>query len=348
MILFKNREEREVALRFYFLIAVILFTIAVVIFVPGLLGPALLSAVFAYLFSPAVDRIEGRYGIPRWASILFVYVLVGLLIYIIYQQSYMGIAAQYQTLSEELPSISSKILQKIDVWEKKYEASSLFLSDIKLVERLKSYGAQLSMDVMSAIPWLLSSLVYFAILVPFFTFFLLKDGKKIKRLMLNMLPNRYLESGVVLIDNINKQMGGFIQARLLETGVLTLIIYIGLLVLGIKYALLLSLIAGVFNLVPYVGPVIGSIPGVAVAYYFGTEQVFLLTILLYFVAQMIDFLVIIPMMVSQRINVHPALVVVLIIVGNSLMGVLGMVLSVPIFCIIKAVVDAVSSRIKVV
>ena len=164
-----------------------------------------------------------------------------------------------------------------------------------------------------------------------------------------MLPNRYLEAGSALIYNINRQVEGFIQARLLEAGVLGVCVYIGLMFLGLKYVLFLSLFAAVFNLVPYIGPVIGAIPGVAVAYFYkDTNSAIWLTIAVYAIAQLIDVVFVIPVVFTRRINIHPMTVIVLIFVGSGVMGILGMILAVPLYGILKAIFQAISTRIVVV
>ncbi|MEI6080557.1 MAG: AI-2E family transporter, partial [bacterium] len=274
MMIFKNRVEREVVLRFLFLMAVIVFCAMMIFIIPGMLWQALLSIVGAYLFYPLINKMESM-GLARWFSILIVYAVVAGVVVIIYQTSYTGLIAQFENLSAESPKIFSQILQKIKLIEDKYSQSYVFLNDLKAVERMEVYGSQLAGGIVKAVPKLISSFIAFLILVPFYTFFLLKDAKAVKKWILDMLPNRYLETGVKVLFNINHQMQGFIQARLLEAGVLGLVVYIGLLILGVKYSLFLALFAAVMNLVPYLGIVLGAVPGIAVAYFYGDSSTIL-------------------------------------------------------------------------
>lgn len=347
MMFFKNRSEREVALRLFFLIAVVVFCIAVVFSVPVILATVLISAVLTYLFFPLVNKMEAK-GVSRSLSILMIYVIVGGILFLTYKQSYTGLVSEFNTLQKEFPKILQRALEQCRLIEDRYDTTFVFLKDLRAVERIEEYVVNTTQSVLIATPSFLSSLVIFIILVPLFTFFLLRDGKKVKRWVLDMLPNRYLESGVKVLFNINKQMEGFVQARLLETAVLGVIIYVGLMLLGIKYLLFLSLFAAIFNLVPYIGPIIGAVPGIAVAYFYSDNITAVwLTVLVYTVAQFIDAFITIPLVFSKRINIHPMMVIVLIIIGNSLMGIVGMILAVPFFCILKALFDAISSRIIV-
>ena len=163
-----------------------------------------------------------------------------------------------------------------------------------------------------------------------------------------MLPNKYFESGLRLIYDVNKQMGGFIQARLLEAFIVAIIVFIVLFIANIKYAIFLALFAGILNLIPYVGPFIGIIPGLAVAYYYyGIDYHLFITLFAYIFAQAIDIVFIIPMVFSKMINIHPMLVVLLVIIGHDVMGITGMILSVPAFSIIKSILNTVQRRLNV-
>jgi predicted PurR-regulated permease PerM len=347
MMIFKNRAEREVILRFLFLVSMVVLCVVIIFTVPGMLWQALLAIVAAYLFCPLINRMES-WGMARWLSILIVYSVVGAGIFVVYQTSYTGIISQFESLSAETPKIFDQVLLQIKVFEDKYAQSYVFLSDIRVVERLQEYGVQFGQEMVKAAPKLISLFIAFIVLVPLYTFFLLKDAKKVNRWILDMLPNRYLETGVKLLYNINRQMEGFIQARLLEAGVLGIIIYIGFLILGIKYALLLALFAAVMNLVPYLGIILGSVPGIAVAYFYGDSSALVwYTVLVYTIAQLADIVLVIPLVFAKRINIHPMVVIVLLIIGFSVMGIIGMILAVPFFCILKALFNAVSARITV-
>jgi len=348
MVIFKNKTDREVFFRFSFLVALVIVCIIVLLKVPMIMAAVLISIVAAYLMYPLMNRFE-RWGIPKTLGILLTYLVLAGIIFLLYQQSYNGLIGQVENFQSDFPNMASHALEKIKQWEGHYAGRYVFLEDMRLVQRLESYGIGLAQQIFSSIPTFLSSLIAFIILVPFFTFFLLRDAIKVKKWLLDMLPNRYLEAGSALIYKINRQVEGFIQARLLEAGVLGLCIYIGLMFLGLKYVLFLSLFAAVFNLVPYIGPVIGAIPGIAVAYFYADAGLALwLTIAVYALAQLIDVVFIIPVVFSKRINIHPMTVIILIFIGSSLMGILGMILAVPLYGILKAVFQAISTRIVVV
>ncbi len=348
MVIFKNKADREVFFRFSFLVAFVVACIVVILKVPMIMASVLISIVVAYLMHPLMNRFE-RWGLSRTLGVLVSYMVIAGAIFFIYQQSYTGLIGQVENFQSEFPKMASHALEKFKQWEGGYSQRYVFMEDLRLVQRLESYGIGLAQKVFSSIPTFLSSLVVLIILVPFFTFFLLRDAVRIQKWLLDMLPNRYLESGSALIYNINRQVEGFIQARLLEAGVLGICVYIGLMFLGLKYVLFLTLFAAVFNLVPYIGPIIGAMPGVAVAYFYADSgSAMWLTIAVYTIAQLIDVVFIIPIVFSKRINIHPMTVIILIFVGSGLMGILGMIIAVPLYGILKAIFQAISTRIIVV
>jgi putative permease len=348
MVIFKNKADREVFFRFSFLVAFLVVCIVVVLKVPMIMASVLISIVVAYLMYPLMGRFE-RWGISRTLGILIAYIAIAGIIFFISQQSYTGLIGQVENFQLEFPKMASRALEHFKQWEGNYAGRYVFLEDLKLVDRFQSYGIDLAQKVFSSMPTFLSSLIAFIVLVPIFTFFHLRDAVKIRKWLLDMLPNRYLEAGSALIYNINRQVEGFIQARLLEAGVLGVCVYVGLMFLGLKYVLFLSLFAAVFNLVPYVGPIIGALPGVAVAYFYAdTNSAIWLTIAVYVIAQLIDIVFVIPLVFAKRINIHPMTVIILIFVGSSLMGILGMIIAVPLYGILKAIFQAISTRIVVV
>ncbi|MFH1223316.1 MAG: AI-2E family transporter, partial [Pseudomonadota bacterium] len=173
MTFFKNINEREVILRLLFLVAVIVFCVVMMFSIPVILASVLISAVLAYSFSPFVDRMVAK-RIPRWISILIIYFVVGGVLFLMYQRSYVGFAGEFENLQNEFPKISERVLTQLKSWEDNHAGTYVFLKDLKAVERVEEYGVQMTRGILKAMPMFLSSLVVLLLLVPFFTFFLLK------------------------------------------------------------------------------------------------------------------------------------------------------------------------------
>ena len=150
------------------------------------------------------------------------------------------------------------------------------------------------------------------------------------------MPNHIFELTLNLYYQINSQVGQFVRARFLEALIVAVVVWIGLWILDFPFAILLALFAGVTNLIPYIGPIIGAIPAILIAIINGETTFTLLVVCgIYGLAQVIDMFFIIPLVVAKLVNLHPVTVVVAMIVGAQVLGILGMIISIPVASALK-------------
>lgn len=165
---------------------------------------------------------------------------------------------------------------------------------------------------------------------------MLRDGRRASRQLLSMVPNNLFEVALNLSYQINQQLGGFIRAKLLESVMVGSVVWLGLYLVSFPYASILAFFAGLTNLIPYVGPVLGAVPGLVVALVNQEARSSPALIgSIYLLAQIVDMLFIVPLVVAKIVDLHPVTVVIVIIIGSQVMGVLGMIISVPAASIIK-------------
>ena len=159
------------------------------------------------------------------------------------------------------------------------------------------------------------------------------------KLLFSLVPNNFFELFSNLRYQINDQMGGFIRARILEAGIVGLIVWIGLSLANFKYAMVLALFASITNLIPYFGPIIGAVPALVIALISGFSlfDIFIVT-LPYLIAQVVDIFLIIPLLVAKIVDLHPISVVIVIIIGAQLLGVLGMIIAIPLASAFKVTI----------
>jgi putative permease len=169
-------------------------------------------------------------------------------------------------------------------------------------------------------------------------FFLLRDSRELRRNFLKITPNTFFERFYFLYYQFLKKLGDYIFAKFIEASIVLIIITSGLLILNIKFAFLLGLIAGITNIIPYVGPFIGAIPAVVfgIAEY-GWGASFGGIVILYLVANTIDLSLVFPLLVSKIVDLHPVLVVLSVILGSQFMGIIGMVISIPMAAALKLI-----------
>src|SRR3990172_1959452 len=161
--------------------------------------------------------------------------------------------------------------------------------------------------------------------VPIFTFFLLKDGQRIKQSLIQFVPNCYFEMTLSLVYKISHQIGSYIRGRLLDAMIVGILCTITLYLLDVRYAFLIGLLAGCANIIPHFGPIVGAIPAIIVALMETGSFTSVLVITISFVAiQLFDHLFISHMIELKNIHMHSIVVLIVIFIGGYLMGALGM------------------------
>jgi putative permease len=328
-------KERKIKL-FFFLITI--FAVGyLTILTQHLFITFLLSLVTFFLLAPLVDFFE-RKGVPRvWAALIpfLVFCLLVTLFLVIFT---IDLGAQLKNIQSNFPRYTDSFnafLQKINTLINQYTGDS---NQIDLVKTATPYLARFSQDVFSEIPNYLSQSLTMLLLVPFIGYFMLLEGRKFVRDILSLVPNNFFETSSNLTHQIGEQIGGYIRARLIEGIMIFIIVWVGLVSIGFPYAFVLGFFAGVVNIIPYLGPLIGMVPAIII--YFSEPQLHPIMswwapVLVYIAAQIIDSVLIVPFIVAKIVDQHPVAVVLSVIVGSQLFGVLGMIISIPIYSVIK-------------
>ncbi|MEW6058117.1 MAG: AI-2E family transporter [Bdellovibrionota bacterium] len=328
-----------------FFLFITLGTLIIVTFTPTLFPSALISTLLFFIFSPLIDALE-RKGISRTQGILAVFTICGVLIA-------MGASAIFPRISREMEAIqqgssrySGEISEKLKLEEKRILDDYPLFRRANLSEKALGWVEKSAQKFWNLAPDLASHLLVALFLVPFLTFIILKDAHEIRRSLLMLVPNRYFETVYSLTSRILQEMGGYVSARILEAFLVASVVAVGCIAFKIPYAFLLAVFAGATNPIPYLGPLLGAIPGIALAILEPTVPRQLFWILaVYFVANIIDMVVIFPLLVAKIVDLHPVAVVIAVILGGQFFGVAGMLLAVPVTSIFKILIQEVYSRI---
>ncbi|MCA1796694.1 MAG: AI-2E family transporter [Geobacteraceae bacterium] len=290
----------------------------------GIFVPLILALATAFVLDPVVSRLE-KYHIPRSRSTLAIFFLILTLLW--FSGSWLVTYTQQMWISlvQDFPRYSSGLIKYVKEAQISWQEQFPFLIQYDLTEKVPTPKSALK----------LGSLL---ILVPIFAFFFIRDGANIRRNLIALAPNRYFEMAHDLSYLISRQTSRFVRGRIIEASIIGMCITAGLSLTDIRYAPLLGLFAGITNLVPYVGPLVGMIPGLTIALIdlgFG-PQFWWIVILYVLISQVIlDNFILIPILISRYANLHPLLVIVAIIMGGKIYGVLGMIIGVPILSACK-------------
>lgn len=334
----KNILPRE-TLRVLSLFIFFAFAFFLLFYIENLLISFVLAFVIYYLLSPIISMCE-RKGLKRGISIFTIYTLNTIIVITAFSIVVPMLIDQLALLEKELPELQTGLLQLVTKVENKLQ--NIFHFEEPLFrDNLRTWMINQTSEYTSLIPKWVSNSLTTLFLTPFLAFFMLRDGSIIKRQLLDLIPNRYFEVSLRLFHEMNEQVGSFIRARIAEAAIVGLVTWIGLLIIGFPYAPLLALFAAITNLIPYIGPIFGAIPAFIIIFInpdilFESMSMNILAIsLVYLTAHIIDAVVIIPVVVAKIVNLHPVTVILVIILGAQLLGVLGMIISIPVASLVK-------------
>jgi predicted PurR-regulated permease PerM len=212
--------------------------------------------------------------------------------------------------------------------------------DFNLSGLIREHGRSFVQTVLGSTTDVLGGVVSgitYLVLVPFVTFFFLREGGNILHSMIEWVPNAYFELVLNLIHQVNGQIGGYIRGQLLAVSVVATLAVVGLSLIQMQYALVIGILAGLANMIPYLGPLIGIFTAGFVALASGGGLALVSKVVIVFLAiQLIDNLFIQPTIIAKSVNLHPLVVLFAVMVGNQLGGgIVGMLLAVPVAGILK-------------
>lgn len=338
---FERRLKREQLIRLISFLGVLVTFFVVILTVENMLISCLLAFVFSYLLNPLVTFME-RKGFNRALAISLVFVAVTGLFTVVVSATFPFISDQVASLRSELPKYIDGTIRLIEETEERLAALSGTLFTIDISDKVETTLLAWTSSLFDDLPRIVTKIFSILLLAPFFSFFLLKDGRTFSKILLMMVPNNIFELVLTLYYQINTQIGQFVRARLLEAALVGLIVWIGLAAIGARYATLLAIFAALTNLIPYIGPFIGAVPALIIALINGEGAVgIFLVMMIYLIAQLVDALLLIPLVVAKIVDLHPITVVIAIIIGAQVMGVLGMLISIPVASAIKVTVTSV-------
>jgi len=310
-----------------------------------LVGYAIVAMIFSYMLDPLVNRMQSA-GLNRTlAIILTLSALIVILIWIstniipIIANQMVQLAGQLKL--QNIEAIAHQIEHQLTV--RFTFLPQGFLSDnlTQMARELFDVGELPS--ALSNIIGIFTNIFSAALIIPFATFFFLKDGTKIRRDILQLVPNKYFETSLSLIDKIETRLGVYFRSVMLQSFIVAFTSWVGLTIVGLNNALSVGIAIGIANSIPYFGPLIGYILSVIVSIIeVGNFSLVLPCLLAILMVQLLDNLVLQPLIFSRSADMHPVAILFIIMIGAETAGILGMLIAIPIATIIKITINQVS------
>ena len=359
----KSREDKLLAFiggKFiiYILLIVILLGIAIYLYteisyiftpintiISSIITPIIVAYVFYYMLNPLVNFFSKK--ISRFsASLLAIFVgIITVLIVIIGVVPI--IVEQTQNLITALPRYIEIVKGYLEEYSDnayvqvvvEYVNTNLNVS--KISERLISIATSIAQGVVSSI----SSTASVLVTMPFVLFFLLKDASQFNKFVISLLPKKFEKSVAETIDEIDDKVGSYIQGQMLVSLCIGVMLFIGYNVIGLHYAFSLATIAAFLSIVPYLGPAIAITPAMLVAA--STSWVMVVKMLVVWgIVQFLEGNIISPNIMGRSMNMHPLTVIFVILIGVNISGVVGAILGIPVYSILKVLISKLLLSIK--
>lgn len=321
------------------------------------LAPLTIAVLLALLMIPFSNKLES-WGISRaWAAFISDLVLLGFFIGLFYI-----VSIQVQNVAKDWPQIKEKLKPKIEQVQQFIAAHSPYSVDElnqKIDEKIsggdkknntsqsnqstsgsqnKGLGGMVSTAIMSFFSFLGSTLLTFV-----YIFFFLFYRKKFKLSILKFIPEENQEQGIQVIRGSSKVSQNYLLGKLILIILLAVLYAVGLTISGIKHAILISILAAVFSLIPYLGNIIGFVLAISMGLLAGGDSTALIGVIITFgVAQFVESYILEPYIVGDQVNLHPVFTIIAVVLGGAVLGVPGMIIAIPVFGIIKVICDHVN------
>lgn len=314
----------------------------VILTVGDILAPILWALVFAYLLEWVVSALQQK-RVPRLWSVIIVFAgFIGMALIVFFGLIPL-VWKQGVKLVAELPNIMTKVRESILELPEKYpnfvsteQVSAIFSS---LNSELANWGeAILSASVESLMS--IATVMVYIILVPLLVFFFLKDRNTIIGWCTQWLPQeRHLAESVW--SEVNRQIGNYIRGKVLEIVIVGTTSYIAFLIMGLNYALLLGVCVGLSVLIPYIGAALVTIPVALIAFFqWGFTHDFYIMLTIYLIIQILDGNLLVPLIFSEAVNLHPVAIIGSILLFGGLWGFWGVFFAIPLAILVNAVLSA--------
>jgi predicted PurR-regulated permease PerM len=306
------------------------------------LAPFILGLVLAYLLDLPVERMA-RLGLPRWLSVLLVYAVVAVVVVQALLLTLRPLVNELSTFIEEFPSFIARVVDlyaHLDLPPALRHAIDTWLADLEAGVGGINPGDLL--PVVTGIAGLIGSIVGYVI-IPVWVFYLIKDRPALVEAGERSIPVEWQADIRAVFGIALRVFGQWLRGQLFLGLVVGAATFLGLMVLSAtvdpvfgRFAILLSVVAGVLELLPIIGPIIAAIPAVLLALTAGIEAA-AAALILYLVVQQVENNVLVPKIQGDAVELHPSVVMVALVVGGAMAGLLGAILALPVTAVARSV-----------
>ena len=311
-----------------------------VIIVQALFFPFLIAGFLFFLLHPLVDLLEKK-KIPRVISIFMIYAAFFFLIALLVFITGPVLQGEFNRLLNDAPEIFNQLQEIVISMEDHPLVIRLMEEEPEQIEKIAQWVTDSLNNLLVLVVNNIFSVFEFAadfllgvIITPFILFYMLKDGRRWPQHFYRYLPEEHAEDIKTTMNEIGGAISAYIRGVVVVCICVGLLVYIGYQIIGLNYPLLLASFAMFTNVIPFLGPIIGTIPGMIVAVIHSPLMI-LKVLVVVVVVQQIESLLIYPQVMGKKLSVGPLSVILVILVAGRMAGLLGMILVLPVYIMVR-------------
>ncbi|WP_080872286.1 AI-2E family transporter [Oceanobacillus timonensis] len=325
-----------------FLISITHFIFTPVLQLIGAVALPIIGAGIIYYLTRPLFNLFVKIKVPKILSIFLVFLVIigAIALFILF---IWPIARdQFERLMESIPGMVNMVEGWINYWQ-----DNIALVPDQVIDAINNFANDIPGHIENVLNNVfgflgsfigqLVSIVAGIILIPFFLFFMLKDGKKLVPFLLQFFDKKKADNLHTLLSKIDHVLSSFIQGQLLVSFAVGVLLLIGYLIIGLEYAVVLALFGMMMNVIPFLGPYIAVIPALLVGGFQEPMNLIWVSIIM-LVAQQIESNLITPNVMGQTLSLHPLTVITAILAAGSIAGFLGILFAIPVYAVIRTIV----------
>ncbi|MBW1605385.1 AI-2E family transporter [Lactobacillus sp. Sy-1] len=346
-ILFWSLEVLIVVAIIYFCNKISFIFSPIGIFISTVFVPILVAGALFYMLNPVVELLMKihykRFRVGRTTAVAVIFLaFLGALVYL--GVSFIPrIFTQVTNLFYHLPDVANSTEKTVEGLTNHGWLKNVDVTDY--INQIQGYLTTYTQNVLSSVTTSLGNIISMAtsvvivvITVPVILFYMLKDGHKLMPTIEKLIPIDHQKQTVVLLSRMNETIARYIGGQMIECIFVGVFTSLGYVLIGQKYALLLGVFAGVCNIIPYVGPYIGILPSLLVAFSNDVSQV-VYVIIVVLIVQQLDGNLVYPNVIGKSLQIHPLTIIVILLAAGNISGLIGMILAIPLYAVVKVVVQ---------
>ena len=334
---------------FAFRLLLIVLFLGAIYYLRDIMAPVIISTLLFYILNPVVEKLSNKrphgFGIPLQISIAISFVLTGVAIYFFFRFVIPPLAKEFKHFAQNIPYYvdeASLLVNKGREWylgqALPHEVQGIITQSIKnIVQTLISFAEEMMSTILGVFSRFIQMLI-----IPILTYYFLKDKNQIKHGLVSFLPDSGKGKAIKIISRVNDMLSSYVKAIFTLCFFIGTISTVGLYFLGVKYFIVLGLIAGVTEAIPFLGPWIGSVPAIIVAF-LSSPYLAAQVAIFYLAVQAIENSLLVPKILGANLKVHPVAIIIGMLVLGKLMGLVGLFFTGPILATLMIIYEEIQS-----